>query len=151
MLDRFGTFATTIASISRSVQKIKSLEMKPLGLKGTHVMCLYFLGKEPEGLTASQLCRLCGEDKAAISRSISDLTQKSLVHTVSAGQQRTYRAKIFLTEKGKESIAYINERVSHVLDVVGAGLTDSQRDSFYQSLALISNNLKTYIETEAEV
>lgn len=63
MFDRFETFATTIATINRYVQKIKSMEMKTLGLKGTHVMCLYSLGKHPEGLTATQLCRLCGEDK----------------------------------------------------------------------------------------
>ena len=78
MFDRFETFATTIATINRYVQKIKSMEMKTLGLKGTHVMCLYSLGKHPEGLTATQLCRLCGEDKAAISRTITELTEKDL-------------------------------------------------------------------------
>ena len=79
MFDRFETFVTTISTIHRYMQKIKSTEMKTLGLKGTHVMCLYSLGKHPEGLTATQLCRLCGEDKAAISRAITELTDKKFV------------------------------------------------------------------------
>ena len=49
------------------------MEMTELGLKGTHVMCLFFLHHTPEGLTAAQLCQLCAEDKAAISRTIATL------------------------------------------------------------------------------
>lgn len=152
MLDRFGTFATTIASIYRSIQKIKSLEMKTLDLKGTHVMCLYFLGKEPEGLTASQLCRLCGEDKAAISRTVADLTRKSYVRNMdsvpSSPSKRAYRTRIVLTDKGVSSIAYINERVNHVLDMVGPDLDENQRNDFYRTLTQISDHLKKYIQTE---
>lgn len=148
MLDRFETFATTIATINRYVQKIKSMEMKTLGLKGTHVMCLYSLGKHPEGLTATQLCRFCGEDKAAISRTITELTEKDFVHSEASREKRAYRAKISLTEKGKSTMGYINDRVNHAVDVVGNGLTDNQRETFYQALSLICDNLKIYIETE---
>ena len=139
MFDRFETFATTIATINRYVQKIKSMEMKTLGLKGTHVMCLYSLGKHPEGLTATQLCRLCGEDKAAISRTITELTEKDFVRSEASREKRAYRSRISLTEKGK-----------YALDVVGNGLSDDQRKTFYYALDLISNNLKIYIETEGK-
>ena len=148
MYDRFETFATTIASINRSVQKIKSQEMKALGLKGTHAMCLYSLGKHPDGLTATQLCRLCGEDKAAISRTISELTEKEYIITDSPANKRVYRAKIFLTEKGRRSFSYISRRIDHVLDIVGAGLTPRQRNDFYRSLSLIAGNLKLYMDME---
>lgn len=150
MFDRFETFATTIATINRYVQKIKSMEMKTLGLKGTHVMCLYSLGKHSEGLTATQLCRLCGEDKAAISRTITELTEKDFVRSEASREKRAYRSRISLTEKGKYSMTYINDRVNHALDVVGNGLSDDQRKTFYYALDLISNNLKIYIETEGK-
>ena len=150
MFDRFETFATTIATINRYVQKIKSMEMKTLGLKGTHVMCLYSLGKHPEALTATQLCRLCGEDKAAISRTITELTEKDFVRSEASREKRAYRSRISLTEKGKYSMTYINDRVNHALDVVGNGLSDDQRKTFYYALDLISNNLKIYIETEGK-
>lgn len=150
MFDRFETFATTIATINRYVQKIKSMEMKTLGLKGTHVMCLYSLGKYPEGLTATQLCQFCGEDKAAISRTITELTEKDFVRSEASREKRAYRARIFLTEKGKSTMDYINDRVNHAVDVVGNGLTDDQRETFYQALSLICDNLKIYIETEGK-
>ena len=55
-----------------------------------------------------------------------------------------------MTEKGNHSITYINERVNHVLDMVGNGLSDSQRELFYQSLHLVCDNLKIYLETEGK-
>ena len=45
-------------------------------------------------------------------------------------------------------MGYINDRVNHAVDVVGNGLTDNQRETFYQALSLICDNLKIYIETE---
>lgn len=148
-MDRFETFATTILMIHRCIQKIKDREMLLYGLKGTHVMCLYSLGKEPEGLTASELCSICGEDKAAISRTVSDLTDKEFVSLNTDGQKRAYRTKVLLTEKGKNVIAYINERIEIALRSVGEGLSDSQRNSFYSSLSLIANNLMKYTKSEA--
>lgn len=148
-MDRFETFAITISMIHRCIQKIKDREMLPYGLKGTHVMCLYRLGKETEGLTASELCSICGEDKAAISRAVSELTDKEYVRLNSDGEKRAYRTKVFLTEKGKNVIEYINERVESALKSVGGELSDSQRNSFYSSLSLIADNLMKYTKSEA--
>jgi len=148
MTDRFETFATTIAQINRCVQKIKSAEMDAVGLRSTHVMCLYALGKEAEGLTAAQLCRTCQEDKAAVSRSVNELAERGYVRVEGQARSRVYRAKICLTERGMEVVRYINRRVNHVLDLVGRGMDDAERASFYRALALIAGNLRDYVETE---
>lgn len=148
-MDRFETFATTIAVIHRCLQKIKDREMLPYGLKGTHVMCLYSLGKKSEGLTAAELCGVCGEDKAAVSRTVNDLTEKEYVRLNTDGQKRAYRAKILLTEKGKNVIEYINKRVESALESVGGELSDSQRSDFYKALSLIADNLIKYTKSEA--
>ena len=58
MTDRFETFTTDIASIYKSIQKIKKYEMNKIGLKGTHVTCMNLLNNTPEGLTASEICLL---------------------------------------------------------------------------------------------
>ena len=76
MLQRFEDFVTGITVCYKYIQRIKSAEMTEFGLKGTHVMCLFFLHRHPEGLTAAQLCQLCAEDKAAISRSLAVLQEK---------------------------------------------------------------------------
>jgi len=150
VMDRFETFAVTIAQISRCVQKIKAIETEAIGLKSTHVMCLYALGKAPEGLTSSQLCKLCGEDKAAVSRSVSELTGKGYVRPDNALQGRAYRTKIHLTETGRETVRYINQRVDRALDAVGEGLSPEQRETFYQALTLIAGNLQNYISKKEE-
>lgn len=148
MIDRFETFATSIALIHKYIQRIKTNEMNALGLKGKYAMCLYSLGKSPDGLTASELCRVCGEDKAAISRAISELEEKELVFADKYTDKRAYRAKVFLTKKGKETISYINQRIEYILDVIGDELSDVQRGDFYRYLALITDNLKSYAQAQ---
>ena len=59
MIHRFHTFVSAITLCYKSIQRIKSAEMTEFGLKGTHVMCLFYLHHEPSGLTAAQLCSRC--------------------------------------------------------------------------------------------
>ncbi|MDV4150767.1 helix-turn-helix domain-containing protein [Clostridium sp. AL.422] len=73
-----------------------------MGLKANHVMYLYYLGKNPRGLTAGELCKLCIEDKAAVSRTILDLTEKGFVKVSEVDYGRKYRTKIILTPEGNE-------------------------------------------------
>lgn len=80
MENRFETFATTVVSINRIVQKIKTNVMNEYGLKGTHGMCLYMLGKEAKGLTSAQLSQLIKEDKAAVSRAIHELHEQDYIN-----------------------------------------------------------------------
>lgn len=145
MDDRFETFAHTIAQLNRAIQKIKSMEMSEIGLKGTYTMCLYYLGKHPEGLTSAELSQLCHEDKAAISRSISALEADELIQGSGHGK-RKYRDKLFLTERGSEIARYIREKILEFLDIGGAGLTEEEREQFYSYLRLIAGNLNRYLE-----
>ena len=45
-------------------------------------------------------------------------------------------------------MVYINEHVEDVFDKVGGSLSEEQRKSFYDSLEIIANGLKSYIESE---
>ena len=78
MIHRFEQLTTGVSQIYKNIQRIKKLEMRSLGLKGTHVMCLYFLHSHAEGLTAADLCALCKENKAGISRILAE-DRKSVV------------------------------------------------------------------------
>ena len=77
MKDRFEAFVTGVTVCYKYIQRIKALEMTELGLKGTHVTCLFYLSNHPEGLTAAQLCQLCAEDKASVSRTVADLRSRA--------------------------------------------------------------------------
>ena len=52
MLHRFSAFVGGITECYKYIQRIKAAEMTEFGLKGTHVMCLYYLRQNPTGLTA---------------------------------------------------------------------------------------------------
>ncbi len=141
MITRFELFTTTITQIYKNLQKVKMQEMADLELRGIHVMCLFQLNRHPEGLTVTQLSNLCGEDKAATSRTVSDLVQKGFITT---DKEKKYRAPIVLTENGQNVANQIDQQAAQAVEAVGQGLTEEEREIFYKALATISENLKNY-------
>lgn len=144
-MDRFETFTGSILELNRALQKLKDMEMKPFGLRAGHVMCLYYLGKHPEGLTVTELAEMCKEDKAAVSRCLSQLVQRGLVAGNFPENKRSYRTRLTLTDPGRELVEKIHQRIAAALDGGGSGLTDQQREHFYAALEIILNNLSRYI------
>ena len=142
MIQRFESFVTGISACYKYIQRIKSQEMTELGLKGTHVMCIFYLHQNESGLTASQLCRLCAEDKAAISRTLSELEQAGMILRQDRNGTR-YRASLTLTEQGRAAADAVSEKARLAVELAGTGLEDAQREIFYQVLGLIAGNLHT--------
>ncbi len=142
MLDRFEAFTGGITACYRYIQKIKATEMTELGLKGTHVMCLYYLYSSAEILTAAKLCNLCCEDKAAISRTLADLEERGYVAPASG---KKYRAALKLTPAGIQAAEQMQDLIADWVRVGGDGLTEQQRSEFYSTLSLIAENLKKHM------
>ena len=147
MIQRFDAFVSGITSCYKLIQRIKSMEMTEFGLKGTHVMCLYYLRQNPAGLTASQLCGLCAEDKAAISRTVAELKNRGYITTLS---QKAYRAMLTLTAAGQEVARRFDRLIESWVRVGGDGLSDEERSDFYKTLSTITENLRSRIESEAK-
>lgn len=141
-MDRFNKFTTQVNKIVRNIHRIKCEETGKLGLKGTHVSCLYYLYRAERPLTAGELCSVCGEDKAAISRAVDYLGGEGYAKCESNGRKK-YRSPISLTEKGLATGKYVSDRVESILIDASRGLTDENRAIFYESLDLISVNLQT--------
>ena len=142
MITRFEIFTTTITQIYKNLQKIKMQEMADSELRGIHVMCLFQLNRHKDGLTVTEISNLCGEDKAATSRTVSDLIQKGLVTT---DKEKKYRTPIMLTKEGQEIADKIDKQAAQAVESVGQGLTDDERETFYKALTIISENLKNYL------
>ena len=140
MDNRYEMFTVLIAKINRNIRKIKNQEMLEYNLKSLHISCLYYLYLSG-GLTATELCERCEEDKATISRSL-DYLEKEGYLTCDTQNAKRYKSPLVLTEKGKEVGKQIVDKVNRVLDGVGANLNDSEREIFYRSLNLISDNLE---------
>ena len=92
MISRFETISEYIVELNRYLQKIKEVEMNKLGLHAKHTMCLYYLGKYPDGLTSTELTKLCSEDKAAVSRTLTQLENGGFVSRGLPEDKRAYRA-----------------------------------------------------------
>ena len=142
MIDRFELFTTTITQIYKNLQRIKMQEMSGFELRGTYVMCMFELNRNPEGLTITQLSQLCGEDKAAISRTISELVKRGLV---TGNNDKKYRAPLILTKEGQKTAAKIDALASTAVAAGSNGLTPEEVKIFYKALTTISDNLNNYL------
>ena len=140
MKERFKTFTILIAKISRNIKKIKNQEMAEYGLRSVHVTCLYYL-YSAESLTATELCELCEEDKATISRGLDFLEENGYIVCETEVGKR-YKSALFLTEKGFELGKKITDKINLVLEEICVDLTEEQRVEFYRSLAIISDSLE---------
>ena len=147
MENRFETFTVLIASINRSIRRIKTEEMSEHGLKSPHVSCLYYLYKNP-AMTAAELCEVCDEDKAAVSRSLLYLENHGFLvreggtseHIREGGKH--YRSPLRLTERGTETARGLAERIDHVLEAVSIGVSEEDRTKMYRTLQQIDANLR---------
>ncbi len=139
MEGRFETFTILITKISRNIRKIKNQEMAAYDLRSPHISCLYYL-YGAEGLTATDLCERCEEDKATISRAIEHLEINGYL-TCEAKTAKRYKTPLLLTDKGKEVGEKIARKIDWVLEEISGGLTEEERVSFYRSLGIISDSL----------
>ena len=139
METRFEMFTVLIAKASRYIYKIKTEEMREFNLKSSHVSCLYYLYKA-ERLTAKELCDICCEDKANISRALKFLEANGFLQ-YNTTQTKRYKSVISLTEKGKDIAKHIVEKIDNILQYASAGLSEEHRQIMYQSLSLINDNL----------
>ncbi len=148
MEKRFETFTVLISNINRSIRKIKTEEMAEFNLKSPHVSCIYYLYKKTT-LTAKDLCDVCDEDKAAISRSI-DYLEKNNYLTCSSNAKKRYKAYLELTQKGKEVGQIIANKIDNILNIASGTLSEEDRIILYKSLSLINNNLQKFCENYEE-
>ena len=141
LIERFESFTSSVTKAYKSIQKIKIAEAEQIGLKPTHVMYMYYLGKNPEGLTHAELCKLCIEDKAAVSRAIVELTKKGFIKNSEENSNRKYRTKIVLTDEGKQINNNLNEAIAIAVNKASKNLDEVDRENFYRFFFYITYNL----------
>ena len=90
----------------------------------------------------AKLGELILRDKADVSRIIGQMEKKGLVRKEATGSNM-YRARIKLTEEGKETALHVRERAALAVELAGAGLSEAERETFYYALERITANLQT--------
>lgn len=142
---RFEDFVGIISALSKEIQRIKNAEARRLGFRGADVMCLYYLVKYPDGLTAAELARMVDVSRAAVSRTVAHLAEDGFVEVGGSDDDASrYRAPIRLTEKGYEAARPLDDTIHRVLDEAGGELALRQRMQMYDSLNHILERLRTF-------
>ena len=142
MLDRFSRFSLAISEIDRCWHKLATDEMAKYGLNSPHAVYLNTLYEYNEGITAAKLGELCCKNKADVSRMVSILEKKGLVKKESVGGS-LYRAKLLLTQEGRNAAQQVRKQAAMVVELAGTGMTDQEREIFYRCLEKITVNLQT--------
>ena len=142
MLNRFAKFSLSISEIDRCWHKLAAEEMAKYDLNSPHAVylnTLYDAGEE--GITAAQLAELCRKNKADVSRMVAILEKKALVQKVAVGEN-LYRAKLVLTQEGKQAAEHVRQRAALAVELAGSGLSVQEREIFYKALDQITENLQ---------
>ena len=144
-MDRYETFTILTSKIVRNVRKIKALEMEEFNLKSPHVSCLYYLFKSENGLMAKEICDICEEDKAAVSRSLDYLEKQGYIICESKTEKR-YNSLITLTEKGRKIGEIVAKKIDIAVQKASEGISEEKRAIFYGCLNAISENLQSVVD-----
>ena len=141
MIERFESFTSSINGIYRYVLKIEREEMEKYGYRGSYALYLAIMSNFPDGITATRLGELSDRDKAGISRTLAEMEENGLVER-QTNKNNFYRAKLVLTEKGKEVALFVREKAISAVSEAGAGISDEDRRIFYDCLFTIASNLR---------
>jgi len=141
MISRFEQFCIAISSIQHSISRIERVEMEKYGLKGPHAQCMLVMERNPEGITAAQLCGICEKDKAAISRTLAELEAAGMITRLDPNGKR-YRSQLYLTQKGRAVARQVDDQVHRAVSQVSEGYDIQTREIFVQVLNMIAVNLQ---------
>ena len=145
MIDRFEQFVSYISAIHRDVQKIERDEMVKYGLKGAYAQYLVAMHRYPDGITAAELCDVCGKDKAAVSRALSEMEGRGLI-VKHCNHDNQYRAQLRLTEAGMDAADYVCRKAVAAVKIAGQELTDETRTILYRALRGIAAHIQKISE-----
>ena len=137
--DRFIRFSLTMDTVLKRIQRYKNDRLLDYGLKSMHLMPMYCLYREPDGLTAVELAKSCSVDKAFISRVTGELRELGYVEYSDAASQ--YKKHLHLTDSGKNVMNSVNSIIANAVDKIRFGLSDDELKIFYSVLAAFDNNL----------
>ena len=137
---RFEKLALLIDGIHKSIHKIKIEAAPALGVKAVHVFWVYELLIHPEGLTSAELASKSMIDRSLVSREIEALKKGGYITSEPGTGKRNYNARISLTDKGVELAERIVGYAKYVQSRVDCGISKEELDSFYETLAKLSDN-----------
>lgn len=111
------------------------------GLNFSSVICIRIIADSPDGVTLKELCSISCFDKALISRTVKDLTEKGYICRNPNDANRLKFYRLILTDKGKQTVKNMEERIYEFAQTLSDGLSDEDIERVYEAFARASDNL----------
>lgn len=146
---RFEKFTLLIDGIHKSIHKIKMCTAPVLGVKAVHVLWIYELLLNPEGLTAAELAEKSRINRSLVSRELEELVDNGYIEKIDEGRSN-YNAVLKLTEQGIALADKICGEVSKVQSAVGEGISKEELAMFYCTLEKLNNNFNKIINNKSK-
>lgn len=138
--DRFEMFVGLMGNASKSIQRMKSQNMKKYGLTSAHTNCICRLeSAEPKGLTQVELVQQESMDASQISRVLRELLAKGYVQIT--GEEGRYRRRYTLTEQGMSIAREIRGIIININDFVSRSIPEEDIEVFYRTFRRICESL----------
>ena len=80
-MDNFSSFALSLDKINKGIDRVKSEKTTEYGIRIAHFNCLVHIDQVIDGLTPTEISRVCSVDKAFVSRITSDLIKGDFIQT----------------------------------------------------------------------
>ena len=139
--ERFVPFVLYTERISKNIKRLADSKMEPYGLRCAHIMCILQLAKSEIGLSSAELSRVCGVDKAFISRITSELMEKNYISRDIGPKQGKYKTKFLLTDEGVQIYNIINDLLSEFIKKISKNTPLRKLETFYDVLNSIDTEL----------
>jgi len=137
---RFSAFLIKTERISKNIKRIKDSVMDKYGLRSGHVMCLFQLRQYEEGLSATELVKLCGVDKAMISRVTRELLSEEYITKIHNDDNRTYNQRYSLTKKGEAATKGIDDAITEIFSAIDRDIPPEKMKIFNEVFDIIDKN-----------
>jgi DNA-binding MarR family transcriptional regulator len=146
-MGNFSEISICIEKINKQISKIKRDKTARFGLKNAHFSCMLHIDITPDGLTSTELSRVCNVDKAFVSRTTTDLINGGFICiNEKFNDGRKYRNKYILTEKGKNVILDVKNALSEFFSELGGRLGKYEIDNFLKTVVAINDMIGNQVE-----
>lgn len=139
--DKFTSFIQVFDRILKNIKKLETAYMRSYGLRSVHTSCLLCLGRNPGGLTVTQIANECGIDKALSSRIVKELFLNAYLAFSPDSENKKYNKKYILTEKSKKIIIGLSYAISEHVKDANKNIPKEKLATFYSVLYELEKNI----------
>ena len=146
--NRFLIFYQSFERVVKDIKRKEMSYMSEYGLRSVHMRCLLRINQSEKGMTVTQLAKASNTDKALISRVVKELAADGFVCTKTAGEDKSYNKKYYLTEKSEKIATDINEDMIRYMAEAREGIPEEDMQKFYETLARLAQNISSIADSE---